>query len=143
MQLLSSQVRPQKDERATRPLVLVVDDDHATQEMLFYALSFYGYQPICLANGKEALAWLEQAQHEGQYPQVILLDFFMPVMNGKVFLEHLPHYWSVPAPIPPVVLFTAGIHHRYDALPCRSVLRKPFHMYELNDCLKGIMQNAC
>ena len=121
-----------------KELVLVVDDDNATQELLSYALSLYGYRAICRSNGLEALQWLEQVFYRGDYPQAILLDFVMPIMNGRAFLERLPHSWFVPTPIPPVILMTVDPNYRYDTLPCSKVLIKPFHMGELHKCLKGV-----
>ena len=142
MQLLPCKARPLEDTRATRPLILIVEDDYATQEVLFYALSFYGYRAVCRANGQEALVWLEQTLRVGEYPQAILLDFVMPIMNGKAFLERLPRCWSAPTPIPPVILATVDPNHRYDELPCSKVLIKPFHMHELRECLKVITKKV-
>jgi CheY-like chemotaxis protein len=142
MQLSPCQVDPWKDTRSARPLVLVVEDDYAVQEVLSYALAFYGYRAICRPNGLEALLWLEQALRAGEYPQAILLDSVMPVMNGRVFLEHLPHSWSAPTPIPPVILSTVDPNYRHDDLACSKVLLKPFHMYELRECLNMVRCDA-
>jgi len=139
MQLLQCDAPHIEEERPTRPLVLVIDDDRAMQEMLSYALGFYGYQSVCMGNGQEALTWLEQAPRKGLYPQAILLDILMPIMNGSSFLESLPHCWSAKSPVPPVIIFTADARPgRYNALPCSRVLVKPFHIYELRECLRVV-----
>jgi CheY-like chemotaxis protein len=128
-----------EEERPARPLVLVIDDDLAMQEMLKYALGFYGYQSVCMGNGREALTWLEQAPQKGLFPQAILLDVLMPVMNGSSFLESLPRCWSAQSPVPPVILFTADARPgRYNSLPCSKVLVKPFHIRELRECLRVV-----
>ncbi len=142
MQLLQYDAPHLKEERPARPLVLVIDDDRAMQEMLGYALGFYGYQSVCMGNGREALAWLEQAPQKGLYPQAILLDLLMPVMNGSSFLESLPRCWSANAPVPPVILFTADARSgRYNTFPCSKVLVKPFHIHELRECLSDVTGN--
>ncbi|HEY7418658.1 MAG TPA: hypothetical protein VH593_26000, partial [Ktedonobacteraceae bacterium] len=53
-------------ERLERPLVLVVDNTAAIRDMLSYLLRLQGYQPICKANGQEALEWIENALRIGQ-----------------------------------------------------------------------------
>ena len=51
--------------------ILVVDDDAAMQQTIATILEDEGYHVVCAANGREALAQLEQ---DGFAPQLILLD---------------------------------------------------------------------
>jgi two-component system, chemotaxis family, chemotaxis protein CheY len=141
MNLLQNSVSQVEEEQKERPLVLVIDDHPAIQEMLSWGLGFSGYRSASATNGQEALAWIEEALHNGQYPQVILLDLQMPVMNGSMFLEHLRHQWSAPIPIPPVILLTVDTRY-HDALPCKHVLTKPFHLRELYTCLNVAIEQS-
>ena len=84
------------DARAERPVVLVIDDQPAILDMLDCTLALRGYQPVCIANGQEALEWIKNTVHIGQYPTVILLDLHMPVMNGTEFLASLHAQWEAP-----------------------------------------------
>jgi len=57
--------------------VLLVDDDTANLEVLGDVLRAEGYAVVCARNGAEAMACLGTAQ-----PDVIMLDYVMPTMDG-------------------------------------------------------------
>lgn len=138
MQKLSTSIGlEQAGAEGTRPLVLVIEDHPATQKVISYMLLFQGYQPVCTTNGQEALEWIENALHTGQYPTAILLDLFMPVMDGTQFLSRLRSRWQAPVPVPPTILLTVD-QGNHDALACTDVLLKPFHVKELMESLKRV-----
>src|SRR5574342_94167 len=105
--------------------ILLVEDDVAIREGVADGLAFEGYQAAGVANGREALDWLER---EGP-PAVVVLDLLMPVMNGAQLLEKLradPRWARVPA-----VLMSAAMPG-LEALPrADAYLHKPFDMAEL------------
>lgn len=119
-----------ENERANGLLVLVVEDHAATQNVLFSVLDLQGYQVVCAANGREALEWLEKAFQTKQRPALILLDLFMPVMNGADFLANMRANWPSAEPLAPVILFTVD-QGNHDDLACTEVLLKPFHIKDL------------
>ena len=123
------------DARAERPAVLVIDDQPAILDMLSWSLALQGYQPVCAANGQEALEWIKNTLHIGRYPMVILLDLHMPVMNGTGFLASLHALWDAPVPIPPIILLTVDKSDHSD-LGCDDVLIKPFHIRDLYERLR-------
>ncbi len=130
-----------EDERGgIPPLVLVVEDHAATQNVLSSVLDLQGYRVICTANGQEALEWLEQALQTEQRPALILLDLFMPVMNGADFLAGMRARWPGTEPIPPVILFTVD-QSNHDDLACTEVLLKPFHIRDLLAKFKLVLGN--
>ena len=61
--------------------VLIVEDDADLREMMAQLLTLEGYQIETVANGREALAYLNEAPR----PDVILLDLMMPIMDGWEF----------------------------------------------------------
>jgi CheY-like chemotaxis protein len=65
--------------------ILIVEDDPDIREILQQLLEMEGYTVITANNGLEALSLLQTATN----PCLILLDLFMPVMNGAQFLESL------------------------------------------------------
>ena len=64
--------------------VLVVEDDPDTQQLLRDWLTAQVGEIRVVANGKEALAVLQNYR-----PDIVFLDLQMPVMDGQTFLGHL------------------------------------------------------
>lgn len=63
------------------PTVLIVEDELILQDVYKLVLSTQGFQIYTANNGVEGLAVLKK-----HTPDVVLLDIFMPVMDGKEFL---------------------------------------------------------
>jgi CheY-like chemotaxis protein len=83
-----------------RPNVLVVDDDEFQRSLLGRTLVSEGYEPIYAATGAEALNTLRRIT-----PDVILLDFQMPDLDGVQVVKRLkaePRLANVP-----VIMITA------------------------------------
>ena len=131
-----------KDARAERPVVLVIDDQPAILDMLDCMLALQGYQPVCIANGQEALEWIKNMLHIGRYPMVILLDLLMPVMDGPGFLASLQAQWDAPVPIPPIILLTVD-KSNHSHLGCNDVLIKPFRIRDLYESLRLVVSSDC
>ena len=65
-------------------LCLVVDDSRVVRKVARRILEDLGFEVAEAGDGAEALAWVRTAM-----PDVILLDWNMPVMNGLEFLRRL------------------------------------------------------
>ena len=97
--------------------ILIVDDDAAAVDSLAEILTDAGYQVSSATNGKEALVYLRGAPP----PRVIILDLFMPEMDGWEFRrEQLkdPKLNSIPV----VVMTGASIYAGIDA---NVIVHKP------------------
>lgn len=57
--------------------VLVVDDEFANAEILALILEDEGYHVTCAANGRDGLRRVQESR-----PDLVVLDFMMPVLNG-------------------------------------------------------------
>jgi CheY-like chemotaxis protein len=114
--------------QATGP-VLVVDDDESIREFVSVALSEEGYRVATAEDGRAALAKIRQER-----PALILLDLWMPGLDGRGFLEQ---YRQEPPPRAPVIIFAASADA--DALAndaeIASFLWKPV---DLNDLLAQV-----
>jgi len=95
----------------TSCLVLVVEDDEDIRDVISVLLQEFGYGVIIAKNGVEALARLRSA---ARLPCVILLDLWMPVMDGWQFREEQQKDASLAA-IPVVALSGAGEGSTFDA----------------------------
>jgi CheY-like chemotaxis protein len=65
--------------------ILLIDDDFSTGELTSILLAADGYRVAVARNGAEALERL----HDGEPPDLILLDLNMPVMDGCTFCRQL------------------------------------------------------
>lgn len=66
------------------PTVLVVDDDLKLLKMLQRTLTYEGLDVLTAVNGQEALALAQNHQ-----PDIIILDWMMPKMDGIQVAKHL------------------------------------------------------
>src|SRR4029079_6592591 len=69
---------------ATGETILVVDDEPLVRDLLVQFLSLRGYRALGVKDGSEALSMVEQTP-----PDLILLDLFMPGMDGVEVLRQL------------------------------------------------------
>ena len=68
----------------TRPKVLLVEDDSDVRRLYAIGLNQRGFEVKLAANGAEAVERIHSER-----PDVILLDWIMPLMNGGEVLERL------------------------------------------------------
>lgn len=61
----------------TRPLVLIVEDQSDLRQLYVQELTISGFDVIEAANGLDAIAHCSS-----QYPDVILMDLSLPVLDG-------------------------------------------------------------
>ena len=70
----------------TQSTVLIVEDDEESRDTLHELLEYEGYRVETAVNGQEALARLNTA---GDQICIVLLDLFMPVMDGWQVIDQL------------------------------------------------------
>jgi CheY-like chemotaxis protein len=83
--------------------ILAVEDDDITREGLAVVLEPEGYTVVLKANGREALDYLLKEPA----PDAILLDMFMPVMDGWQFLDERKRIRKLASV--PVIVTTSGV----------------------------------
>jgi CheY-like chemotaxis protein len=113
------------DRASSGARILVIDDDHEVRSFLAASLEDLGHEVTEAEGGAEALARLDEAE-----PDLVLLDFAMPGMNGAEFARaaraQRPHL--------PIVFVTgyAESEQLEAALgPGAPLLRKPFTLAQL------------
>jgi CheY-like chemotaxis protein len=103
-------------------LVLVVDDDPHILHFITDVLSDEGFDVVTAPDGQAALDRVQEHP-----PDVILLDYQMPVCDGPRFVAL---YRQMPGPHAPVVLLTAATAARQRAaeIGADAYIGKPFDL---------------
>lgn len=116
-------------------LVLVVEDDEGTREMLILVLTEEGYQVEAAVHGADALERIARRP-----PDLVILDARMPVMTGREVLEQL----RARRPSLPVLLASADL--RQAALiqddPNAAFLAKPFDLEQLLQMVSTLLAGS-
>jgi two-component system response regulator MprA len=115
----------------TKRTILIVDDEAAIVETLVELLTWEGYETVTADDGQAALVALEQHK-----PDLVLLDFMMPRMDGVRVLERMRSdvRWCAT----PVVFMTAARLPNTDA-KSSAVLKKPFETARLLSTVRGLI----
>lgn len=66
------------------PMILIVEDEKVLQDVYKLVLTTKGYEVAIANNGVEGLSKLKKLS-----PSIVLLDIFMPVMDGREFLRNI------------------------------------------------------
>jgi len=106
----------------------VVEDEPDIRELIVFTLRNHGYEVIEAACGEEA--W---AQAEKQQPQMLVLDVFLPDMDGISLCEmfrRLPHTAKIPIMMLTAWATTQARMFGLDA-GADDYMTKPFSPHEL------------
>lgn len=110
--------------------ILIVEDDADLREMMAQLLTLEGYRAETAANGRDALDYL----HQGDRPDLILLDLMMPIMDGWEFRRRQredPALADVP-----VVVLSALDQTRAADLGGTAFLKKPLDFDRLLELVR-------
>ena len=107
---------------ATRPLVLVIDDDEGIREGIVDLLEEEGFTAVGACNGMEALNFLAETK---RVPSLILLDLMMPVLDGWTFCK-VRQGIAMLMEIPVVAISAAPMSGTHAPLRVDATLPKPF-----------------
>jgi CheY-like chemotaxis protein len=84
---------------AKAPVILIVDDEPGICTLLKQFLTKLGYQTRFAATGAEALALIEKRP-----PHLVILDIYMPALNGVELLRRLKGRWPSHLPFGVIIL---------------------------------------
>jgi CheY-like chemotaxis protein len=106
------------------PLVLVVDDEFGIRDVLEDLLGDEGYRTASAPDGRAALEKMR-----AERPDLVLLDYMMPVMNGAALIEAMRQ--SAELRGVPVVLMSASASATWQHVPASAYLPKPFELTQV------------
>lgn len=114
--------------------VLIADDDRKITDMLRRTLSYEGYNVVTAADGQDALA-----QAQAQRPDVIVLDWLMPELDGIEVARRLRAVDNTP-----ILMLTArdAVEDRVEGLDngADDYLVKPFAPSELLARIRALLR---
>ncbi len=122
------------DSRPAGKTILVVDDESGVLEVVEYILADLGYSVVSAINGRAALARIKENK-----PDLIVLDFMMPVMDGAEFLKALredPACREIP------VIMTSALPEKNIKEKCSGFdifLRKPYKYEHLIEAIEALL----
>jgi CheY-like chemotaxis protein len=117
--------------------VLVVDDEFGIVDVLETILIDEGYRVLTACNGKQGLVRLS-----AEKPDVILLDFMMPILGGAEMLRAMaaePAYQRVP------VIMISSLGEDVIAEKCKgyaAFLHKPFRAAAVLSTVSRVLGRA-
>jgi len=114
--------------------VLIIDDEFGIAELLDAVLSDEGYEVRTASDGKHGLQQVER-----ELPDIIFLDYMMPIMDGAMVLQNLSRSGKT-KDIPVVMM--SSIPEASVAERCSGYvifLRKPFSVFEVIDIVKRLV----
>ena len=129
-----SSTEPRRSAPASQ--VLVVDDDHAVRGVTVEMLKDLGYDTIQAADGAAALALLAELHRT---PDLILLDYAMPGMNGLQLARALRER-GIAVPLALVTGYAELADTDGSPIPLDAVLRKPFTIRDLDAMLARLLR---
>jgi two-component system response regulator MprA len=116
--------------------VLIADDDRKIIDMLRRTLAYEGYHVVTAANGQEALS-----QAQAQRPDVVILDWLMPGLDGIEVARRIRQADSTP-----ILMLTArdAIEDRVQGLDngADDYLVKPFAPAELLARVRALLRRS-
>lgn len=113
--------------------LIFIDDSPLDHFILKRILNKYklAYEVNCTEDGEEVLKFLKKNQHDkDKLPDLILVDLYMPKLNGWGFLEKIQHiYPSLARPVKIFILSSSinpkDIHHARQYSCVSSFIFKP------------------
>ena len=114
--------------------ILVADDEPMNREIVVRALEQFGYKVDTARNGQEVIDQIGEHEYK-----LILMDIYMPVIDGLAATRHIRALETNKCQIP-IVALTASIQpeerQNYLDAGISAIIGKPFSLRELRDTVE-------
>ena len=109
--------------------ILVADDELVSRTLIENYLQYWGYVPVCVSHGKEAL----EALKSPDAPSMAILDWMMPYMSGPEVCQSVQ---KLQKPIPPYLILVTSKSDKRDIVRglqagAQDYVTKPYDVNEL------------
>ncbi len=123
----------QHAEEAMEPaLVLIAEDEEPLAETVGFIVREAGHTPLIALHGRQALE-LARARR----PALLIVDLMLPYLDGAAVIAAVrADAKGNGAVAPPIILMTGAGQDRARAAGADVVVRKPFHLADLERLLK-------
>lgn len=116
-----------------KPLILLVEADQDSRDLLKILLELSGYEVTTAINGEQALSLLDSLR-----PNLVLIETRLPDFDGLAFMRRLRRHWLL-SQVPIVATScnsTAAFRNEALAAGCNELLVKPLDFNSLEHSLK-------
>jgi signal transduction histidine kinase/DNA-binding response OmpR family regulator/CHASE3 domain sensor protein len=134
--VVSDAVRDTEAKKNSEHLVLIVEDDSSSAELMRLQLENLGYKVVTAASAEIAFDILSK-----EFPDLIILDILLPGMDGWEFLERIKVDKKL-AMIPVVIASMVADGKKGIALGAAQVIQKPISRERLSATLSAMGINA-
>jgi CheY-like chemotaxis protein len=119
--------------------ILVVDDEKSVCNLIKNILESAGHEILVAENGKKGLAALEE-----HHPDLLIVDLFMPEMDGLEVIRKLRGNGSVVKIVATSGGSSWGLNFldQAKALGACATFEKPFDVHELISIVNGCIEKA-
>ena len=114
--------------------VLVVEDDFYVRRLIERVLRDDRLDVRSVANGREALGFLD-----GEQPELIVLNLIMPVMDGRTFLRNARDAGWTSAVL---ILTATGVRIAAAELSADGFMEKPFDPIRLSGEVRALLSRT-
>ncbi|WP_037576698.1 response regulator [Sporocytophaga myxococcoides] len=120
-----------------KSILLIEDDDICN----FITTKFFSRYQISeqlhsVKDGEQALDFLRSQNGKQSFPQLILMDLFMPIMDGFEFLEEFNLIKGTLCHCPEIIVLTVTTRNKdlekVKNLGVKTILHKPFNHYYID-----------
>jgi DNA-binding response OmpR family regulator len=116
-------------------LVLIAEDEEPLAETISYVVREAGYSPLVALHGRQALELARTRR-----PAMLITDLMLPYLSGAALIAALRADALVTGEAPPVtILISAASRVGAIAAGANVVLRKPFHLEDLEAILRRFL----
>ena len=144
---LREKVKQSKPAPVKKLSILLAEDNPINARLAMAMLSKSGHSVTHVVNGEDAVNYIKDrvsGQNCDPVPDLILMDVFMPKLNGLEATKKIRNIEKNSAKRTPILALTANAR-KEDQKICQQAgmdgyLAKPFDQHDLEECMAGLMQ---